>query len=86
MDKFAKLFEFEDIGQVLVKLDDGESGAEVRFYFTADGFGVCSVAMNFKADASGDEWDKAEKAFDMVDSEKSYTIVSETLKTIPPIN
>ena len=50
MSKFAKLFEFEDLGQVLVKLDDGDDGPEVRTYFVPDGFGVCSIAMTFKSD------------------------------------
>ncbi|WP_426427357.1 hypothetical protein [Pseudomonas palmensis] len=50
MSQFAKLFEFTDIGQVLVKLDDGDDGPEVRTYFVPDGLGVCSIAMTFKPD------------------------------------
>ena len=62
MNQFAKLFEFEDLGQVLVKLDDGDDGPEVRTYFVPDGFGVCSIAMTFKPDYQDDKWAKAEKA------------------------
>lgn len=83
MEEFAKLFKFEDIGQVLVKLDDGDDGPEVRFYFMPKGLGVCAVAMTFKADAEGDQWDKAERAFAMVDETKARDIVAEALKTIP---
>ncbi|MGU2655609.1 hypothetical protein [Pseudomonas aeruginosa] len=37
MKQFAKLFEFEDLGQVLVMLDRGDDGPEVRLYFKPDG-------------------------------------------------
>ncbi|HEP9000241.1 TPA: hypothetical protein VDU89_006973, partial [Pseudomonas aeruginosa] len=51
MNYFAKLFEFEDLGQVLVMLDRGDDGPEVRLYFKPDGLGVCSVACsNFPGD------------------------------------
>ncbi len=82
MGIFAKLFVLETIGQVLVKLDDGENGPEVRLYFQPEGLGVCSTAFNFKADESGSEWDKAEKAFEMVDSDKAEKIVRGVLGTL----
>ena len=34
MNKFAKLYETEDIGQILVMLDQGDDGPEVKIYFT----------------------------------------------------
>lgn len=83
MSKFAKLFEFEDLGQVLVKLDDGDDGPEVRTYFVPDGFGVCSIAMTFKSDEQDDNWAKAEKAFAMVNREKARILVDEVLTKIP---
>ncbi|MFJ2548567.1 hypothetical protein ACIOVF_19135 [Pseudomonas sp. NPDC087612] len=83
MSEFAKLFEFEDLGQVLVKLDDGDDGAEVRIYFVPKGLGVCSVAMTFKADGQADQLGKAEKAFTLVDREKAHALVTDTLRTIP---
>lgn len=82
MSKFAKLFEFDDIGQVLVKLDSGEDGPEVRFYFHPEGFGVCSMAVNFKGDEDA-QWDAAEAAFELVDAAKAESMVAETLKSIP---
>lgn len=56
MKQFAKLFEFEDLGQVLVMLDRGDDGPEVRLYFKPDGLGVCSVACsNFPGDED-EQW------------------------------
>ena len=83
MERFAKLYEFEDIGQVLVKLDTGDDGVDVRFFFKPEELGACSLAMTFKRSERGDEWDKAERAFNLVDENKAYALVSETLKTIP---
>lgn len=83
MNHFAKLFEFEDLGQVLIKLDDGDDGPEVRAYFVPGGFGVSSIAMTFKPDEQDDKWEKAEKAFAMVDREKARVLVVEALATIP---
>ncbi|MCY1341525.1 hypothetical protein D9M68_138720 [compost metagenome] len=82
MERFAKLYEFEGIGQVLVKLDSGDSGPEVRFFFSPPGLGVCSLAVNFQGDEDG-QWDAAEMAFDMVDEAKAKDMVEEALKTIP---
>jgi len=39
---FAKLYETEDHGQILVKLDAGDVGQpEVRYYFEPKSLGVC---------------------------------------------
>lgn len=83
MSKFAKLFEFDDIGQVLVKLDDGDKGPEIRFYFQPDGLGVCSCAIsNFGGDEDT-QWDLAERGFERVDEEKARSLVSGMLEQIP---
>jgi len=83
VSKFAKLFEFDDIGQVLVKRDDGDNGAEVRIYFQPEGLGVCSTAFNFEPSGDETEHDKADKAFAIIDQDKAESIVRNTLKTIP---
>jgi len=83
MGIFAKLFQFDTVGQVLVKLDDEENGPEVRLYFQPPGLGVCSSAFKFEADENGTEWDKAERAFELVDAEKAEKIVMGVLETIP---
>lgn len=83
MTDFAKLFQFEEIGQVLVKLDDGDEGPEVRIYFQPENLGVCSTAFNFEEDQKGTEWEKAEKAFEMVDEKTALSVVTELLKVTP---
>jgi hypothetical protein len=83
MSDFAKLFTFDDLGQVLVKLDDEDDGPEVRLYFKPEGLGVCSTAFTFNKNADGTEWDKAEKAFALIDHNQAESIVREILKTIP---
>lgn len=80
MEDFAKLFRFEGIGQVLVNLDEGDDGPEVRIYFRPEGLGICSTAFRFKEDENESEWDKAEKAFTLVDEEIAEGIVREMLK------
>ncbi|MGC3519569.1 hypothetical protein ACPTJI_32895, partial [Pseudomonas aeruginosa] len=83
MKQFAKLFEFEDLGQVLVMLDRGDDGPEVRLYFKPNRLGVCSVACsNFPGDED-EQWDHAEKAFATVDSEGAHKLVAETMKVVP---
>lgn len=84
MADFAKLFQFEDMGQVLVKRDTDENGdPEVRLYFEPEGFGVCSTAFRFEADETEDESAKAEKAFDMIDQERAEKIIRGVMETLP---
>ncbi len=48
MEKFAKLFESEKLGQLVVLNQTNDEGApEVRIFFTADGLGVSSMAFSF---------------------------------------
>ncbi len=83
MSAFAKLFEFPDLGQVLVKIDTGEDGVEVRLYFMPKNLGVCSVALSRFPGDEDEQWDHAQARFDGIDQESAHEIVSETLKTIP---
>jgi len=77
---FAKLFEAE-IGQVLVKIDYGDEGPEVRFFFKPDGHGVSSVAITgFKDDEEG--WESAEKYFETIDEDRAITIAREAIESI----
>lgn len=66
---FAKLYQTEETGQVLIKIDNGDKGPEVRFYFVPEGLGVCSMALEFKDDNKGDAWDKADAFFEKIDEE-----------------
>lgn len=77
--KFAKLFEFEDIGQILVKIGDSAVGddettehrapegterTELRFYFQPPGLGLCEFAFDFEDD---EDWTKATHALNITD-------------------
>jgi len=46
---FAKIFETEKYGQILVKFDESdENTPEIRFYFKPTDMGVCSLAAQYK--------------------------------------
>lgn len=56
MNRFCKLYEHPEIGQILVKMDTDEAcDPEVRFYFVPDGLGVCSFALGFPDTDAGHE-------------------------------
>tara|TARA_R110000851_G_C12840540_1_gene541700 strand:+ start:179 stop:421 length:243 start_codon:yes stop_codon:yes gene_type:complete len=75
---FAKLYETE-LGQILVKLDEGDDGPEARYYFVPKDLGVCSVAVNFKGE---DDWEKADRYFKTITEEKALSVVKGVLETI----
>lgn len=64
---FAKLYEPEKGQQILVKLDAGDEGPEVRFYCQPEGLGVCSHAIGW--DDTDEGWAEAEKAFSDITEE-----------------
>lgn len=81
MNKFAKLFETEELGQILVVIDEGDEGdegPEVRFSFSPPNLGVCQQALKY----DGDDWDKAEDFFDSVDETVAAGIVKPTFDVI----
>ena len=71
---FAKLFE-TDLGQILVKIDEGDNGPEIRYYFEPEGLGLCSIALQFADDEDGEAWDKADSAFQKTDEGVAMSIV-----------
>jgi len=83
MEKFAKLFEVPNIGQILVKLDHTLEGKapEVRVFFQPKDLGVCSVA--FKWDDNSDKsWEQAEAAFKRMNEKELVLIVKEQLRVV----
>ena len=75
MQRFAKLFESEKYGQILVKVDaDDECHPEVRFYCIPGDLGVCSLAITFEDSDGG--WEEADKSFKQIDIEKAEKMVS----------
>ena len=56
---FAKLFESDRFGQILVVMDRGDDGPQVTFSVEPTNLGVCSMAPGF--DDTDEGWDRAEK-------------------------
>lgn len=79
MNQFAKLFQYDDIGQVLVIIDQSVDNVspEVRFMFTAPGLGVCAIKFNFPDTEEG--WDKAEECFSTASEQTAYEVVRPTI-------
>lgn len=75
MKKFAKLYEFEDIGQVLVVQTTTDEGDPcVEFSVSPEGFGVCTLRPIFNAPEKSEEENiaLAEKCFDGSDPPVAY--------------
>ena len=77
--KFAKLFEDETLGQILVKIDQDEGedgfGPEIRFYVSPPNLGVCSIALKFDDDDEG--WGNAEEVFEGITIEQAIGATKE---------
>jgi hypothetical protein len=82
---FAKLYESNRFGQILVKIDtDSDEGRpEVRFYFKPKGLGVCSAALIFADSDQG--WELAEEAFQQLSLEKGESMIESLAGDIPSL-
>jgi len=80
---FAKLYETQKHGQILVMLDSDteESTPEVRFFVQPKGLGVCSFAMGFED--SQDGWENAETAFEKVDEAMALKVADSVFDRSP---
>ncbi len=78
---FAKLYETE-LGQILVKLGEGDKGAQITVYFEPEGLGVCNLDFNWPSDDNETQWEKAEKAFEMMTEDKCFDLVKNTLSEL----
>lgn len=78
-ESFAKLYR-SGKDQILVKLDDGDEGPEVRWFFKPDGLGVCSIAAKFPDTDAG--WKKAEEIFSETNEAKSISVVEKAKRDI----
>lgn len=76
---FAKLFGSDD-NQVLVMIDSGDDGPEVRFSFKPQEMGVCSFAARY--DDTDEGWDSAEAFFDSVTEEAARNIVAKASRDL----
>lgn len=81
---FAKLFDSEKHGQILVKSDTGgdDYAPEIRFYFESNNpnFGICSVALTYTNDDSG--FDKRDEAFKSIGLQLAEKVVNDTKQKI----
>ena len=80
MERFAKLFEDDSCGQILVMLDSNY-GPEIKIFFKPKGLGVCSLKMSGYTD-DDEGWEIAEKSFEKMDSKEMIELVKETMKQI----
>lgn len=78
---FAKLYETE-LGQILVKQDESESGAEVRIFFEPENLGVCSIAFSWKEDDTETQWEKADSVFNKMTEERAVEAVRGVISKI----
>lgn len=81
MNKFAKLYETE-LGQILIKQDEGEHGIEVVISFSCEGLGVCNVSLNWPDDDEVTRWKKADSAFEKINEEEAFGIVKSTIDSL----
>lgn len=77
MDDFAKLFNDPEYGQILVVIQDGNEGPEIRFSARMDEFdlGVCSFAVEYDKNDSK-TWALAEQKFKEIDLEKAQQAIN----------
>ena len=77
MADFAKLFNTEKHGQILVMNDTDEDGDPVvSFRFQPAELGVCKCAINFKSGA----WEKADACFADITEESAVSFVLAALE------
>ena len=81
MRQFAKLYETE-VGQILVKQDEGEEGPEVRLYFTPKNLGVCSIGLTWKEHEIDAQYEKSDAAFKAMTRETAINLVSDAINTL----
>ena len=72
MGNFAKLFETEEHGQILVKKDEGDEGLEVRIYIQPENLGRCNFAYIYQGQ---NREEQSAKCFERIDSTKAMDMV-----------
>lgn len=72
--RFAKLFEFDDIGQVLVVQD--QTDPEVSFKFWPEGFGISGPTIELG------NFEDSDTYFNRLDEKSVYAIAMNTLEAL----
>lgn len=69
MNRFCKIFESEECGQILVikdtREDDGAPSVFIKFI--PEGMGVCGPTYSFTDEDEDVAWGKVDKVFDKID-------------------
>lgn len=79
MKKFAKLFETEEYGQIVVIKCDGEDGEpSIEFKAKPNSMGVCTTRISFKDTDAG--WDAQDKAFEAITEDEAKAGVADIFK------
>ena len=66
MSSFAKLFQSEKYGQLVVIMQGSDSGQpQLRIFMQPPSYGVCSMGLQYEDSDSG--WDKCEADFEKID-------------------
>lgn len=89
-EKFAKLFEFEDIGQVLVTKDTDTDSDLPQVIITVQppDLGLCNITMSFgDPDSDGTEateadYQKRDEAFEKLDAEAAHEAAKKFIDSI----
>lgn len=70
MNKFAKLFESDKYGQILVTKDTDDAGApSIKFSCEPEGYGICSIGAGYSDTDSG--WEKRDREFEKITIENA---------------
>lgn len=79
MRKFAKIFETEGYGQILViKNKDDDGFPQVQFQVYPKGMGICAAAIGFPKTDKG--WLDQDACFDSVDEQTAINCVIDIFK------
>jgi len=82
---FAKLYETEQHGQILVVIDTNDDGSpSVTISVEPEGMGVCSLGPSWKDTDVG--WSSAEKLFNDMTEDMAITFADEIFSQLSALN
>lgn len=85
MPDFAKLFNTEKYGQILVLKEVNEDEKpSIKVYFNPPGLGLCNLSIVFGD--SEDGWENWEKSLDAIDEETAINQVKSAFETVSPLS
>ncbi|SEJ45848.1 hypothetical protein SAMN05216201_10947 [Pseudomonas linyingensis] len=78
---FAKHFDVDGIGQILVVQRRGDDGPELAITFRMPNNSVCDIKLGYPDDDDG--WDQLDAAFDQVDESTAASLAREQIEVGP---